>query len=266
MSTRSVTCAECRTLLGGYVLDALEPDEAEAVRRHLADCPDCAVEHANLAGVPDLLALVGSDAAGTAERPPPTLEEAVLDRFAREHRADRTRGRTASPARAGERRPRSRGSDRTRRANRLVAFRRALPAAAAGALAAAAIAAALIAFGPLGGGSDTSEHGEAYQARLVGSPAAPGARAFAKLETSDAGTRVWLRVNGLPGNPNDLYELWCVRDDGAKISAGTFRVNARGQAAVDLTTAAVPGEYHVMSVERKPGERVMTGAIQYGSS
>ena len=73
-------------------------------------------------------------------------------------------------------------------------------------------------------------------------------------------------IGRLRGNPDDLYELWCVRDDGTKISAGTFRVNARGQAAVDLTTAAVPGEYHRMSVERKPGERVMVGEIEYGSS
>jgi hypothetical protein len=32
---------------------------------------------------------------------------------------------------------------------------------------------------------------------------------------------------------------------------------------VNLTTAAVPGEYHRMSVERKPNERVMVGSIQY---
>jgi hypothetical protein len=273
MSTPSATCAECRTLIGGYVLDALEPDETEAVSRHLADCPECAAEHARLAGVPGLLAYAGSDP-GVVESPPPALEEAVLDRFAREHRAHRTPGgatrdRAESPSareHGARTRGRGRGRPRPRLAERLAAFRHGLPAATVGALAAALIAAALIAFGPLGTGSGPAEHGEAYQARLVGSPIAPGARAFARLETSSAGTRVWLRVNGLRGNPDDLYELWCVRDDGAKISAGTFRVNASGQAAVDLTTAAVPGEYHVMSVERKPGERVMTGAIEYGSS
>jgi hypothetical protein len=250
VSALSSACAECRNLIGGYVLNALDSHEVDAVRRHLADCPECAAEHARLAGVPSLLALVGSDATA-AESPPPALEEAVLDRFAREHRAgDRTVQRPGLRARV---------------AARLRPLRNPLPAAAAGALAAAAVAAALIVFGPLGGG-ESYEHGDTYQARLVGSQTAPDARAFAKLETSSAGTRVWLRVNGLRGNPDDLYELWCVRDDGTKISAGTFRVNARGQAAVDLTTAAVPGEYHRMSVERKPGERVMAGEIDFSTS
>ena len=30
--------------LGAYTLGALEPDEAAAVRRHLAVCPECAAE------------------------------------------------------------------------------------------------------------------------------------------------------------------------------------------------------------------------------
>ena len=255
MKSSSAACAECRELIGGYVLDALDPDEAAAVRRHLANCPDCAAEHARLAGIPGLLAIVGADETA-AEAPPAALEEAVLDRFAREHRTSREQ-RTSRNA------P-HRGHSGT--FGVLRRLRRPLPAAAAGALVAAAIAAALFTVGPLGGGDDGWGSGETYQAKLVGSPAEPGARAFARLETSSAGTRVWLRVRGLRGNPDDLYELWCVRDDGTKISAGTFRVNARGQAAVDLTTAAVPGEYHRMSVERKPGERVMVGEIEYGSS
>jgi len=39
-------CHHVRAELGGYVLDALEPSEVEAVRRHLEDCPVCAAEHA----------------------------------------------------------------------------------------------------------------------------------------------------------------------------------------------------------------------------
>jgi anti-sigma-K factor RskA len=70
-----------------------------------------------------------------------------------------------------------------------------------------------------------------------------------------------------------VYELWCLRDDGGKVSAGTFRTDASGRAEVNLTTAAVPGEYHKLSVERKafaptdqPGQRVMAGEIQYPPS
>ena len=36
--THALRCADCRELLGGYVLHALEPDEAEKVRAHLTTC------------------------------------------------------------------------------------------------------------------------------------------------------------------------------------------------------------------------------------
>ena len=78
-----MACEDCRALLGGYVLDALEPDEMDAVRAHVVACADCSREHAALAVLPALL-----DAAGTTETtapdPPAALEGAVLDRFARE--------------------------------------------------------------------------------------------------------------------------------------------------------------------------------------
>jgi hypothetical protein len=244
VSGPSTACAECRALVGGYVLGALEPDEAETVRRHITACPECASEHAHLAGLPDLLTLVTADS--SAEHPPAALEEAVLDRFAREHRADRS-----EPGRPAQR------TLRQRLAALLRPLRRPLPAAVAGALTAAAAAAALVLF--VGDDPD----GRVYGAKLSGTSAEAGARAYAKLTTSSSGTRVYLKVHGLRGNPDDLYELWCVKDDGTKISAGTFRVDARGEAAVNLTTAAVPGQYHRMAVERKPGEQVMVGSIQY---
>lgn len=242
-------CKDCRTLIGGYVLGALEPDEEVEVRRHLETCAECAAEHADLARLPDLLTLAGGDDA-VAERPPAALEEAVLDRFAREHPA-------AEPVAAeGPSAPVVRLRDR---------LRRPLPAAVGGAFAAAA-AAVVIAFA-VGG----DEHYEAYHASLSGSAAAPAAHASARLETAKAGTRVALRVNGLRGNPDDVYELWCVRDDGTRVSAGTFRVDAQGRAAVQLTAAVVPGEYHRMSIERRGGaaavsQRVMGGQIRYGES
>ena len=49
-------CDHIRFDIGGYVLGALEPAEAAAVREHLATCADCAAEHARLAGLPALWA------------------------------------------------------------------------------------------------------------------------------------------------------------------------------------------------------------------
>jgi len=70
-------------MLGAYVLNALEPEEMDAVRAHVAACPDCSREHAQLAPLSSLLEAVGSPET-MAAKPPPALEDAVLDRFARE--------------------------------------------------------------------------------------------------------------------------------------------------------------------------------------
>lgn len=242
----TAACNDCRTLLGGYVLQALEPDEAESVRVHLAECAACAAEHGQLMGIPSILDDAGADET-PVEHPPAALEEAVLDRFAREHP-----GHPAEP-------PRRTFRDRLRAALRPLS--RPLPAALAGAVAAAAVTAALIV---LPGGSSTDA--ELYQARLAGSQAAPGATASARLKVLASGTHVNLSVRGLHGNPDSVYELWCIRDDGQKVSAGTFRTDASGRADVNLTTAAIPGEYHKLGIERKPGVNVLAGEVQFPRS
>ena len=78
-------CAAYRELLGGYVLGALSPEDTALVERHIESCPRCGREYGELAGLPALLDMAGS-ADAELEAPPPALEEAVLDRFARERR------------------------------------------------------------------------------------------------------------------------------------------------------------------------------------
>jgi anti-sigma factor RsiW len=246
----TAACNECRTLLGGYVLHALEPDEVEIVRGHLAECAACAAEHGELMSIPSVLDAAGADEA-PMEHPPAALEEAVLDRFAREHP-----GHPSEPPQAQRR-----ARERLRAALRPLS--RPLPAAIAGAAAAAAVTAALIV---LPGSSNPGNASELYQASLAGSQAAPGASASARLKVVSSGTKVNLSVHGLRGGPSAVYELWCIRDDGQKVSAGTFRTDAAGRADVNLTTAAVPGEYQRLGVERKPGVSVMAGEIQFPHS
>jgi anti-sigma-K factor RskA len=248
MKTPSATCAECRLLLGGYVLDALEPDEAALVESHIATCADCAREREEFASLPALLDFAGAEEMAPAE-PPASLEEAVLDRFAREHRARQRRTRVL----------------RGRVAGLAARLARPLPASAAGALAAGVLA-VVIALATGGGPA----RGEIYHAHLNGVASAAGAHATAQLVTFSQGTHVRLEVAGLRADPGAIYEVWCVRDDGAKVSAGTFRVDGRGRADVALTTAAVPSEYHRLSVERQragangwTGERVLAGMIEY---
>jgi hypothetical protein len=109
--------------------------------------------------------------------------------------------------------------------------------------------------------------GDTYSAMLAPQPAAPHASAAATLTTFSAGTRIHMQVRGLPAGA--VYELWCLRDDGARVSAGTFRVDSAGNADIRLTTAATPDQYHRLAVERRPwgtdssarGKQVLAGAI-----
>jgi len=108
---------------------------------------------------------------------------------------------------------------------------------------------------------------ETYTAALAAQPAAPHASAAATLTTFSAGTHIHMRVRGLPAGA--VYELWCLRDDGARVSAGTFRADSGGSADIQLTTAAMPDQYHRLAVERRPwgtdsptrGQRVLAGSI-----
>lgn len=89
---RVLTCDEVRELAGGFVLDALEVDEADAVRAHLAGCADPHAEIADLAsGLPALWETVPIVeppaalrsrllAAAAADRPASQLRPAIPER------------------------------------------------------------------------------------------------------------------------------------------------------------------------------------------
>jgi anti-sigma-K factor RskA len=251
----TAACDECRELIGGYVLDALEPGDRDMVRHHIETCELCAREHAELATIPALLDLAES-ADAVPERPPARLEEAVLDRFARERRGAPTPAATPPRERPRRRRP---------------LLRRRVWGIAGAAL--ASLIVALVIGVTLISGED-APRGRSYHAQLAAAAFAPGARGEAKLYARPSGTAVHLRVDGLrpPAGKVYNYELWCVRtSDGWKISAGTFRVDADGHADVRLTTAAKPTEYDVLSVQARPagvapdvaGQRVLTGPIEF---
>lgn len=53
---------DVQSLLGAYVLDALDPDEMAAVEEHLAECPRCRSEVATHRNTASLLATIGGEA------------------------------------------------------------------------------------------------------------------------------------------------------------------------------------------------------------
>jgi len=223
----------CRThgeLIGPFVLGGLEPDEVEEMRRHLAHCEACAAEAELLAGLPALLDRAQAD--DTVATLSPRLEEEVLDRFVRERaQAGRTRRRWP---------------------------RLAVPAAAAAVVVAVVLALVL----PGGGG------GAYASAELWTMPAGGGAAGSADLEEVAAGTRVALRAHDLPVSRGEMFELWCVRDDGRWVNGGSFHARSDGSASAELTAAVKPGDYHVVVVTRhtaggQPGDEVMRGKLVY---
>jgi anti-sigma-K factor RskA len=241
-------CSTHGPLIGGYALGALEPEEMEEMRRHVAVCPQCGPEARRLEGLPWLL-----DRIAPADVPPPSLspqvEEAVLDRFARERREESAGG--ASGRRAG--RP-------TRRPALL--GRRPLAVAAA-CLVAVAVALALVL---PGGGEDGTA---AYASVSLEPRAGSAGSATALLDAVPAGTRIRLETRGLPANSQ--YEVWCIATDGRWISGGTFRTDRDGRIRAELTAGVQPGDYHRMVVTRGPkgggesdrGRTVLGGELRY---
>ena len=216
--------------VGPYVLGALEPDEMEEMRRHLAGCARCTAEVRSLAELPALLDMAEADDEIAA--PSPGLEDQVLDRFVRD---------------------RARSAPRRRRWSRL-----AIPAVAVAAL----LAALLVVVLP--GDSNT-----AYaHADLWSLPAGGGAEGTADVAEVAAGTRVKLKADHLPVEREKAYELWCVRTDGRWVNGGRFYAHADGTAAAELVAAVKPGEYHVVVITQRSdrgmrGAEVMRGKLSY---
>jgi Putative zinc-finger len=74
---------EQRVALGSYALGALDPVEADQVRRHLLECPECRAEYRELAAVPALLARITETEMASGPVPPgDELLSRLLDRAA----------------------------------------------------------------------------------------------------------------------------------------------------------------------------------------
>jgi Anti-sigma-K factor rskA/Putative zinc-finger len=222
-------CETYGELVGGYVLQALDPPEQEAMKRHLEECELCRREYAALSSIPDLLdRIVPADVPPPA--PSPALEEAVLDRVARE------RGR-----------------------KKRVRFRWPPKPLLAGAAAAVAVAlvVALLVRGP------TPDPAYAT-GKLVGPPGVSGGFS---VKSVPAGAEVNLWAQGLPVRSGMTYELWCVRTDGRWVNGGSFQPRRDGYANATLTAAVMPGDYHLVVVSRggagKRAGEVLRGTLRY---
>lgn len=73
-----MTCGR-REWIGAYVLDALEPEETEEIRKHIAQCVECQDEVVSLTWIPPLLRTVQVDDVERIDRPLDPQSARVLD-------------------------------------------------------------------------------------------------------------------------------------------------------------------------------------------
>ena len=100
---------------------------------------------------------------------------------------------------------------------------------------------------------------------------APGASGDLRGEKTGENFQIELEVRELPKlRKDEYYEMWYARDDGGRISCGTFRAQPRGQTTVNLTAPVSAVSYPIIEVTREPddgdpgssGEKVLVGDLR----
>lgn len=246
----SLSCDEVRDLAAGYVLDALEPDEADAVRSHLRSCARPHPEFAALGGVVPYLA-----ADVDPIEPATSLRARILDAVQPEV--------SASAPTPGPRVTGRRWSGLLERWSRPL-------------LAATAIAVLVL-------GASTAYLGQrlldtrAYADTLVRASAlaaAPGSRAIrigpapgggagevqgvAVLAADGRGIVV---TEGLASTHGaEVYEVWYVAGTNAPIPAGSFHVDSEGRGWLERLPGAPAGPLTI-AVTREPGPGATTPTL-----
>ena len=90
-------------------------------------------------------------------------------------------------------------------------------------------------------------------------------------EVEEGNLRIELVVWDLPElRKDEYYELWYAREDGGRISCGTFRAQRGGETTVNLTAPANAVSYPEIEVTREPddgdpgssGEKVLVGDLR----
>ena len=249
-------CPEVADLAPAFVLGALEPAESDAVRRHLAECPEAHAEFAELHSVVPALFEAAEPMAA-----PAGLKDRILAAAAAELKASKPApGETVeAPPPAVER----------QRGNWTGFLRR--PVWAAVALAAAV---AVVALGVWNVQLQNQLAGlTAYRngvVELLDQAAKPGAQ-LAVLASAEAdgpsglaavsadGTISVVMRDLAPTTGSQVYETWVIGGDGTPVPVGGFTVAADGTATFVTARAGVEqGVTVALTREAGPGARTPT--------
>jgi anti-sigma factor RsiW len=224
--------------LGAYVLETLDPDERHAVDAHLAECPECRADLAELEAVKDVLNDIPPEA--LVQGPPDA--DLVLQRTLRQVRGEAARG----------------------------SRRRWMPAAAAVAVALAGALGAGVAVGrgtaPAPGAQATppapsvsvTSAAPGTRAGTVDDPAT-GVRLTARVVPAIGWVRVNAAVNGIPAGEN--CRLIVVGKDGTREIAAGWIVSKAGETGgttLDGSAAVAPDNVAAVEVVNTAGRRFVT--------
>jgi anti-sigma-K factor RskA len=259
-----LTCGDVSELAGLYVLDALEPEERERIRAHLATCNEAHEEIRELGGVVPAVA-----AMATPVESPPELKNRVMAAIAAEARAA-SAPLTAEPLVA------QREAATPRRP--IVANERApLPAersawrppvwASWGTAVAAVLVLAVVGVWGLGlqARADEVARRDAVVSQAIAAFSAPGS-SVAVLRPSGTGTTsgngfaavtaegtAYLVMVGLPKAPaGKTYQAWFIRDN-QPASAGLMTVDNDGYAVMTNASPLAGVQVVALTVEATGG-------------
>jgi len=217
---------EARLALGALVLGALEPAERTVVEAHLATCPACTAELAELAVLPGLLGRL-SPAQAAAVTPGPTAPptdppDELLQRILARTRADRAQAR----------------------GRRIAAWTTAVAAAAAGIV-------WLVAAGPLA----TTDREPNAVIVVQGQDRASDVRGKVTLSPSPNGTELALALEGV--RPGENCQLVAKTADGRTEVAATWQATYQGEATVTGSTSLRLTEIHNLAITTPDGRTLL---------
>ncbi len=260
-----LTCDEVRELAAAFVLDALDADEADAVRVHLSSCDDAHAEIAELASALPVLAASVADV-----QPPAGLKSRILAAAAADLEVRGRHAVTSVPA--GPPTP-------TPIVFPTAAQRQARTAARGPGLAGswALRIAAVLAIAFLGGWNlllqGQLDQSRTYQQNVAAVLDAAGQTgALTAVLTAEGGTgpsglaavaadgAITLAMHDLMSTAGDqVYELWVIGDDGTPMPLGGFQVGQAGTAYFqDAGLPADPGIVLALTLEPAPGATTPT--------
>lgn len=228
-------------LSGAYAVDALDEHERTNFEDHLAVCPDCRAEVAELTTAAHSLTALGE------ATPPPALRTAVLSGITRVRPLPPLDTGVDGSLRSADAATVTGGHqhDGGARHGVVVPFRRRTSTWLAAAAAAVAIAVGGIAWSPWSG-TDTSPYDQVVAAADSATVTNVKGGTTAKVVYSRQLGRSAISVTGLPSLPDDkTYQLWYAGSDQSFRGAGVFDTDAAGTASAildgDVNTAAAVG-------------------------